>query len=83
MSQKHENPADSQTPNTFEQALAELEKIVSEVEQGQVGLEQTIEKYEQGMKLFQHCRQILEQAEKRIEKITQENAPSGDSSPRE
>ncbi len=83
MSQKHENPADSQTPKTFEQALAELEKIVSEVEQGQVGLEQTIEKYEQGMKLFQHCRQILEQAEKRIEKITQENAPSGDSSPRE
>jgi len=52
MSQKHENPADSQTPKTFEQALAELEKIGSEVEQGQVGLEQTIEKYEQGMKLF-------------------------------
>jgi exodeoxyribonuclease VII small subunit len=55
---------------TFEQALAELEKIVVEVEQGKIGLEESIDKYEQGMKLIKYCREILESAEKRIEIIS-------------
>ena len=61
-----------ETKQTFEQALADLEKIVTEVEQGKIGLEQSIEKYEQGMKLIKYCRTILEQAEKRIETITKD-----------
>jgi exodeoxyribonuclease VII small subunit len=57
---------------TFEQALAQLEKIVSEVEQGKIGLEDSLDKYEQGMKLIKHCRAVLEQAEKRIETINKD-----------
>ena len=64
---------------SFEQALAELEKIVGEVEQGQVGLEQSIEKYEKGMKMVKHCREILEVAEKRIEVLGKDlKAPNPD-----
>jgi len=60
---------------TFEQALAELEKIVEKVEQGEIGLEESIEKYAQGMQLIKHCRGILDQAEKRIETIQKEAQP--------
>ncbi len=54
---------------TFESALKDLEKIVTQVEEGKIGLEESIDKYEQGMKLIKHCRGILEKAEKRIETI--------------
>ena len=60
---------------TFEQALRELEKIVEKVEQGEIGLEESIEKYAQGMQLIKHCRDILDQAEKRIETINKEAQP--------
>ena len=63
---------------TFEQAMAELEKIVTDVEQGKISLEDSIEKYENGMKLIQHCRAILEQAEKRIETINNKNQAAGE-----
>jgi len=59
----------------FEQAMGQLEKIVTDIEQGQIGLEDSIDRYEQGMKLIGHCRAILEQAEKRIETITKESLP--------
>ena len=65
---------------TFEEALKQLEKIVTDVEEGKIGLEQAIEKYEQGMKLIQHCRTILDTAEKRIETITKQAEPPSDSS---
>ena len=57
---------------SFEQALGELEKIVSEIEDGKIPLEQSLEKYAQGMKLIGHCRGVLDQAEKRIETISKE-----------
>ena len=60
---------------TFEESLAELERIVSDVEQGKIGLEQSIERYEHGMKLIKRCRMILDTAEKRIETISKEAAP--------
>ncbi|MBN2377119.1 MAG: exodeoxyribonuclease VII small subunit [Sedimentisphaerales bacterium] len=69
--------ANSEKPKqTFEQALEELEKIVAQVEQGEIGLEKSIDKYEQGMKLIKHCRAILAQAEKRIETINQQDRPT-------
>ena len=67
--------ANQSKKQTFEQALAELEGIVNEVEQGKIGLEESIDKYEQGMKLIKHCRGILEAAEKRIETISREASP--------
>jgi exodeoxyribonuclease VII small subunit len=58
---------------TFEEALKELEKIVTDVDAGKIGLEESMSQYESGMKLIKYCRSILEQAEKRIEIIHQEN----------
>ena len=54
---------------TFEQALAELEKIVAELESGQAPLERSIEIYERGAALKSHCEARLEAARLRVEKI--------------
>ena len=54
---------------TFEQALAELEKIVGELESGQAPLERSIEMYERGARLKAHCEARLEAARLRVEKI--------------
>ena len=56
---------------TFEAAVAELEKIVAAIESGQIGLEESLAKYEQGMELVKKCRGILERAEKRIEQLNE------------
>jgi exodeoxyribonuclease VII small subunit len=55
---------------TFEESVAELEKIVGAIESGQIGLEESLAKYEQGMELVKRCRGILDRAEKRIEQLT-------------
>lgn len=55
----------------FEQAIKELTEIVSKIEQGQIPLQESIDQYEKGMTLIKHCREILQKAEKRIEKISQ------------
>lgn len=52
---------------TFEQALAKLEQIVSQIEEGKVSLEESIEKYAEGTELIGKCRAILETAEKKIQ----------------
>lgn len=51
----------------FEDAMAKLEAIVSQIEGGKVSLEESIEKYGQGIGLIQQCRSILDQAEKKIQ----------------
>ena len=54
---------------SFEEALTMLTDIVSKIEQGEIPLQDSIEQYERGMSLIKHCREILQKAEKRIEKI--------------
>jgi exodeoxyribonuclease VII small subunit len=54
---------------SFEQALAELEKIVSELESGQAPLERSIEIYKRGAALKAHCEARLEAARLQVEKI--------------
>ena len=54
---------------SFEQALAELERIVGQLESGQAPLEQSIEMYERGAALKAHCEKRLEAARLRVEKI--------------
>lgn len=53
----------------FEEAMERLDAIVAAMEAGQIGVEESIEKYEEAMALAAHCRQILDQAEQRIQKI--------------
>ena len=54
---------------SFEEAIKELTTIVGGIEQGQIPLEASLKQYERGMDLIKQCRSILQQAEKRIEKI--------------
>lgn len=55
---------------TFENALAELEKIVGRLEQGQVPLEESIEIYQRGEALKARCDDLLKRAEARVETIS-------------
>lgn len=54
---------------SFEQALTELERIVSELESGQAPLERSIEIYERGARLKAHCEARLQAARLRVERI--------------
>ncbi|MBC7283160.1 exodeoxyribonuclease VII small subunit [Hoeflea sp.] len=54
---------------SFEEAVAELERIVEQLERGDVALDTSIEIYERGEALKAHCEKLLSAAEKRIEKI--------------
>ncbi len=59
----------SQPPSpklSFEDALAKLEEIVQQMEEGKVPLEESIEKYAAAQELIKQCRMILESAEKKI-----------------
>ncbi len=55
---------------SFEDSIKQLKGIVESIEQGEIPLQDSLEQYEQGMSLIKHCRGILQQAEKRIEKIS-------------
>jgi len=57
---------------SFEEAITELTGIVDKIESGQVPLQTSIEQYEKGMALIKHCRGILQAAEKKIEKVSQD-----------
>jgi len=54
---------------SFEEALAALEQVVSQLEGGQVPLEQSIALYERGDALKKHCEAKLSEAELKVEKI--------------
>lgn len=64
-------------PKNFEEALAELEAILADIEGGEVPLEESLVKYERGQFLVQHCRSVLAQAEKQIEQLSK--GPDGES----
>ena len=55
---------------TFEEALENLEAIVHDLEEGQIGLAQALERYEAGVKLLKQCYELLEGAERRIELLS-------------
>ena len=54
---------------SFEQALEALERIVDNLEKGDVPLEKSIAIYERGEALKRHCEQLLKAAEAKVEKI--------------
>ena len=55
---------------SFEEAMAELERVVGQLERGDVPLEESIGLYERGAQLRAHCEAKLKAAEDRVEKIT-------------
>jgi exodeoxyribonuclease VII small subunit len=54
---------------TFETGLDELEKVVKELEAGDLSLERSLELFEKGMSLSEACRKQLEDAETRVEAL--------------
>ena len=58
----------------FEAAMERLDAIVEAMETGEIGIEESIAKYEEAMQLAAHCRQILDEAEQRIQRIQHDEA---------
>ena len=56
----------------FEESLNKLEKIVAGLETGTISLEDSLKKYEEGIKLARFCSHKLEEAEQKIEILTQD-----------
>ena len=76
MAKKSQQPNED-TDLSFEKAIAELTDIVDKVEQGEIPLEESLRQYEKGMTLIKHCRTVLQQAERRIEKMSlQDDEPA-------
>jgi exodeoxyribonuclease VII small subunit len=63
----------STKPKNFETSLEELERIVRELEQGELTLEKSLELFEQGVALSRECQERLTQAERRIEILMRDN----------
>jgi exodeoxyribonuclease VII small subunit len=55
---------------TYEQALNELEGIIQDLESDEHSLEQTLAMYERGQALAQHCAQLLEDAELKVQELS-------------
>ena len=69
MGKKKSEDSAGQAP-TFEEALQQLEEIVHQLEEGEIGLDEALNRYEQGVKLLRRCYDLLETAERRIELLS-------------
>ncbi|WP_163652812.1 exodeoxyribonuclease VII small subunit [Listeria sp. PSOL-1] len=57
---------------TFEEAMKELEKIVSALESGSATLEESLDMYQEGVKLTKVCQEKLKDAEDKLAKVVDE-----------
>ena len=57
--------------NAFENALEELEKLVSSMEAGDLSLENALKQFERGIQLTRQCQQALREAEQKVEILTE------------
>jgi exodeoxyribonuclease VII small subunit len=64
-----EAPEQQEPVASFEAGLEELEKVVKELEGGELPLERSLELFEKGIALSQACRKQLEEAETRVEML--------------
>jgi exodeoxyribonuclease VII small subunit len=62
-----ETPEPEAKPLSFEAGLEALEKVVKELESGELPLERALELFERGVALSETCRKQLEEAETRVE----------------
>jgi len=77
VAKKNTNPKDDSTQpapqpdgSSFEQEIAEVEKIIDRIESGEMGLEDQIEQYARGAEMLKRCRAVLDRCEQRVEEIT-------------
>ena len=66
---------------TFEQSLSALEKIVDELESGDLPLEKALKKFDEGMALSRQCSRMLDETEKKVTQLVGETMESTIESP--
>lgn len=66
---------------SFEKALEKLEKIVDQLESGDLPLDDSLKKYEEGVKLVRACQQKLDKAKKKIETLVKKDDGTFDLEP--
>jgi exodeoxyribonuclease VII small subunit len=64
-----DGPPQAQTVASFETSLDELEKVVKELESGDLPLDRSLDLFSRGMQLSESCRKQLEEAETRVEML--------------
>lgn len=59
--------------DSFEQSLTDLETLVVKMEQGDLSLNESLSAFEQGVKLSRQCQQILDEAEQKIQLLSEQD----------
>ncbi len=70
--------ANERNTPSFEEAMQQLERIVTEMEQGELPLADALSKFEQGIKLARASQAQLKQAEQKVQILTQDNMTLSD-----
>jgi exodeoxyribonuclease VII small subunit len=58
---------------SFEDALAELEQLVSRLERGELSLEESLQAFERGVNLTRTCQKALQEAEQKVQILIEKN----------
>lgn len=70
-------------PLDFEQSMKRLETIVEELESGELSLEDSIARYEEGIQLSRRLQHVLDESEKRIERLVEKEGAAPSTEPME
>lgn len=65
-------PRKKKSPD-FESSLNQLETLVEQMEQGDLSLEDALQSFEEGVRLTKECQSILDQAEQKVQLLTEQN----------
>ena len=72
MAKKISQESDSATPASFEEAMSELQQLVTQMEAGELPLETMMARFEEGVRLVKTCQTRLEEAEVKISRLDQD-----------
>ncbi|WP_347987373.1 exodeoxyribonuclease VII small subunit [Methylomonas sp. AM2-LC] len=61
------------SPSLFEDAMQELEKLVEQMERGDISLEESLKAFERGINLTRTCQQALQEAEQKVQILLEKN----------
>jgi len=70
--------AKQQSEFNFEEALEELERLVSSMEEGELSLEDSMKAFEKGIKLTRECQTALQKAEQKVQILLNESGETQD-----
>jgi exodeoxyribonuclease VII small subunit len=70
----------SEGKKNFEDAIAELEKIVNELEKGELSLDDSVEMFQRGIELSKYCSKRLDDVERKITLLIEENGSTQEKS---